>query len=64
MENGIIRSVLKSRHNVPLIYFQILLTESTFCAEYDSLSDVVSFRLALALIMHEWSLHSLGKLGS
>jgi CDP-diacylglycerol--serine O-phosphatidyltransferase len=38
-------------------------TESAFGAEYDSLSDMVSFGLAPALIMYEWSLHSLGKLG-
>ena len=38
-------------------------TESAFGAEYDSLSDMVSFGLAPALIMYEWSLNSLGKLG-
>lgn len=38
-------------------------TESDFGAEYDSLVDVVSFGLAPALVMYEWALHGLGKLG-
>ncbi len=38
-------------------------TQSAFGAEYDSLSDMVSFGLAPALVIYEWSLHSLGKLG-
>ncbi|EIJ43391.1 CDP-diacylglycerol--serine O-phosphatidyltransferase [Beggiatoa alba B18LD] len=38
-------------------------TQSHFGAEYDSLSDLVSFGLAPALVMYEWSLSSLGKLG-
>jgi len=45
-------------------------TQSEFGAEYDSLSDMVSFGLAPALVMYEWSLSSLvqqswqwGKLG-
>jgi len=45
-------------------------TESAFGKEYDSLSDMVSFGLAPALVVYEWSLHSLvdygwalGKLG-
>jgi len=45
-------------------------TESLFGKEYDSLSDMVSFGLAPALVMYEWSLHSMtdygwawGKLG-
>ncbi len=38
-------------------------TQSDFGAEYDSLSDMVSFGLAPALVMYEWSLHTLGKLG-
>ncbi len=38
-------------------------TQSEFGAEYDSLSDMVSFGLAPALVMYEWSLHSMGKLG-
>ncbi len=38
-------------------------TQSAFGAEYDSLSDMVSFGLAPALVMYEWSLHSMGKIG-
>jgi CDP-diacylglycerol--serine O-phosphatidyltransferase len=38
-------------------------TQSAFGAEYDSLSDVISFGLAPALVAYEWSLHGLGKLG-
>jgi CDP-diacylglycerol---serine O-phosphatidyltransferase len=38
-------------------------TESDFGAEYDSLSDVVSFGIAPALIMYQWVLEPMGKLG-
>ncbi len=38
-------------------------TQSAFGAEYDSLSDMVSFGLAPALVVYSWTLHSLGKLG-
>lgn len=38
-------------------------TQSEFGAEYDSLSDMVSFGVAPALIMYEWALKDLGKLG-
>ena len=38
-------------------------TQSAFGAEYDSLSDMVSFGLAPALLMYQWSLSSLGKAG-
>ncbi|MBW8054969.1 MAG: CDP-diacylglycerol--serine O-phosphatidyltransferase [Nitrospira sp.] len=38
-------------------------TESDFGAEFDSLADVVSFGLAPALVMYEWALSGLGKLG-
>lgn len=38
-------------------------TQSDFGAEYDSLSDMVSFGLAPALVMYEWALSDLGKLG-
>jgi CDP-diacylglycerol--serine O-phosphatidyltransferase len=38
-------------------------TESDFGAQYDSLSDMVSFGLAPALVMYEWALSGLGKLG-
>ncbi|MGD8576071.1 MAG: CDP-diacylglycerol--serine O-phosphatidyltransferase [Thiohalophilus sp.] len=38
-------------------------TQTDFGAEYDSLSDMVSFGLAPALVIYQWSLFSLGKLG-
>ena len=38
-------------------------TQSEFGAQYDSLSDMVSFGAAPALIMYEWALRDLGKLG-
>jgi len=38
-------------------------TQTAFGAEYDSLSDMVAFGLAPSLVMYEWSLASLGKLG-
>src|SRR5246500_2283072 len=38
-------------------------TQSAFGAEYDSLSDMVSFGAAPALVVYEWSLRGLGKLG-
>lgn len=38
-------------------------TQSAFGAEYDSLSDMVSFGVAPALVMFNWSLASLGKFG-
>ena len=38
-------------------------TQSEFGAEYDSLSDMVSFGVAPALITYEWALKSLGKWG-
>ena len=38
-------------------------TQSAFGAEMDSLSDMVSFGAAPSLIMYEWALHGLGKLG-
>jgi CDP-diacylglycerol---serine O-phosphatidyltransferase len=38
-------------------------TQSAFGAEYDSLSDMVSFGAAPALVMYEWALRDLGKLG-
>ncbi|MCF6298757.1 MAG: CDP-diacylglycerol--serine O-phosphatidyltransferase [Thiomicrorhabdus sp.] len=36
---------------------------SAFGAEYDSLSDMISFGLAPALLMFQWVLHDFGKLG-
>ena len=38
-------------------------TSSEFGAQYDSLSDMVSFGLAPALIMYEWSLHNVSRQG-
>lgn len=38
-------------------------TQSAFGAEYDSLADMVSFGLGPALVVYEWTLHSLGKIG-
>ena len=38
-------------------------TQSTFGAEYDSLADLVSFGLAPALLVYEWSLYELGRFG-
>ena len=38
-------------------------SQSDFGAEYDSLSDMVSFGLAPALVVYSWSLHQLGKFG-
>lgn len=38
-------------------------TQSAFGAEYDSLSDMVSFGAAPSLVIYEWSLRGMGKLG-
>ena len=38
-------------------------TESTFGAEYDSLSDMVAFGVAPAFVMFFWGLSSLGQIG-
>ncbi|WXL26954.1 CDP-diacylglycerol--serine O-phosphatidyltransferase [Ectopseudomonas mendocina] len=38
-------------------------TQSAFGAEYDSLSDMVAFGVAPALLAFEWALGSLGKVG-
>ena len=38
-------------------------TQSAFGAEYDSLSDMVSFGVAPALVVYVWALKPLGKLG-
>ena len=37
--------------------------QSAFGAEYDSLADMVSFGLAPGLVVFQWSLYELGKLG-
>ncbi len=38
-------------------------TQSAFGAEYDSLTDMVSFGAAPALVMYEWALRDLGRVG-
>ncbi|MBS1169694.1 MAG: pssA [Burkholderiaceae bacterium] len=38
-------------------------TQSEFGAQYDSLSDMVSFGVAPALVIYEWTLKGMGKLG-
>lgn len=38
-------------------------TQSAFGAEYDSLSDMVSFGAAPALVIYEWALRDLGRIG-
>jgi CDP-diacylglycerol--serine O-phosphatidyltransferase len=38
-------------------------TTSDFGAEYDSLSDVIAFGLAPALVVYEWALYSMNRLG-
>jgi CDP-diacylglycerol--serine O-phosphatidyltransferase len=38
-------------------------TQSEFGAQYDSLSDMVSFGVAPSLLMYEWALKDMGKLG-
>jgi CDP-diacylglycerol--serine O-phosphatidyltransferase len=38
-------------------------TQSAFGAEYDSLSDMVSFGVAPALVVYEWALKGMGKWG-
>ena len=38
-------------------------TQSAFGVQYDSLSDMVSFGVAPAVVAYSWGLHQLGKLG-
>ena len=38
-------------------------TQTAFGAEYDSLSDMVAFGVAPALVAYEWSMATMGKLG-
>jgi CDP-diacylglycerol--serine O-phosphatidyltransferase len=38
-------------------------TQTAFGAEYDSLSDMIAFGVAPALVVYSWSLSDLGKLG-
>jgi CDP-diacylglycerol--serine O-phosphatidyltransferase len=42
---------------------RITQTQSAFGAEYDSLSDMVSFGVAPSLVVYEWALSGMGKLG-
>lgn len=42
---------------------RITNTQTAFGAEYDSLSDMVAFGLAPALVMYQWALSGLGKFG-
>lgn len=38
-------------------------TQTAFGAQYDSLSDMVTFGVAPSLLLYSWSLHELGKVG-
>ncbi|ARH00997.1 CDP-diacylglycerol--serine O-phosphatidyltransferase [Legionella micdadei] len=38
-------------------------TQTAFGGEYDSLSDMVTFGVAPALLIYSWNLHKLGKIG-
>lgn len=38
-------------------------TQSEFGTQYDSLADLISFGLAPSLVIHQWALHDLGKVG-
>lgn len=38
-------------------------TQTAFGAQFDSLSDMVTFGVAPSLLMYSWSLHQLGKVG-
>jgi CDP-diacylglycerol--serine O-phosphatidyltransferase len=42
---------------------RITNTQTDFGAEYDSLSDMVAFGVAPALVVYEWALSDLGKVG-
>ncbi len=42
---------------------RITNTQTAFGAEYDSLSDMVAFGLAPSLVMYQWALVGLGRLG-
>lgn len=43
---------------------RMLNLSSDFGAQYDSMADMMSFGIAPALVIHQWSLHSLGKVGA
>ncbi|KTD17362.1 CDP-diacylglycerol--serine O-phosphatidyltransferase [Legionella jordanis] len=38
-------------------------TQTAFGAQYDSLSDMVTFGVAPSLLLYSWNLHELGKIG-
>jgi CDP-diacylglycerol---serine O-phosphatidyltransferase len=42
---------------------RLIHAQSAFGAEYDSLSDMVSFGAAPALVVYEWALKGMGKMG-
>tara|TARA_Y100001935_G_scaffold223408_1_gene198817 strand:+ start:49928 stop:50713 length:786 start_codon:yes stop_codon:yes gene_type:complete len=42
---------------------RITNTQTSFGAQYDSLSDMVAFGLAPALVIYQWTLSNLGKIG-
>lgn len=42
---------------------RLISAQSEFGAQYDSMADMVSFGLAPSLLLYNWSLASLGKLG-
>jgi len=42
---------------------RLMNTQSDFGAQYDSLADLVSFGVAPALLVYEWSLSDLGRIG-
>lgn len=42
---------------------RLINAQSAFGGEYDSLSDMISFGLAPAVVVFQWSLYDLGKLG-
>lgn len=42
---------------------RITNTQTAFGGEYDSLSDMVTFGVAPALLIYSWNLHKLGKIG-
>ena len=43
---------------------RMMKVTSDFGGQYDSMADMVSFGVAPALVIHQWALHSLGKVGA
>lgn len=43
---------------------RMMNVSSDFGGQYDSMADMVSFGVAPALVVHQWALHSLGKVGA